>query len=368
MNKPLANTGERTDCLIRNVDWKNNPTRIIYKISEESESLTKTALEISEFKVDKHKFIKSKVKLNRSSELAGSLEHTREVKFKEEVLLLRSLSEGSANLYYFEEGNLRRFFYSKKDNEPMQLVYKRFRNSDYSIGENNQYKQQLWNNLKCEAITKENVNKVPYKIDALIKLFESFNNCADPNWIKPDKKKSAFIFKVSIRPGLNSSSLDVSANNTVFDNKKSFRIGTELEVIMPFNKGKWSFTIEPTYRDYQMNIGSSPFLSGQSDRLKVDYTSVEISIGARHSFYLTNNSKLFMSGYLLNDLSLNSTVNAPGVLEVKPFSNFAIGLGYKIKDKISMEFRYDLSRELFRSNFITSEFKNISVIFGYTIL
>jgi hypothetical protein len=364
----IDNLGKRVDCLIRNVDWKDNPTKFDYKFSEDAESNSKTAEEVQEFGLGSHvKFIKAPVKINRSTDLAGRLEQDSKVIYTDETVFLKSLVEGTANLYYYEDGNLRRFFFSKADQNPVQLLYKRFRNPDLSIGENNGYRQQLLNAFKCYGMKKSVISKLLYKKDPLVKIFSNYNQCVDPNWQEIEKKTKDFIFQFSIRPGITSSSLDVTANNTTYVAKLGFRVGAELEVIMPFNRGKWSFLFEPTYRDYEMNNGINRFFPEGSDRLKVDYTSIEFLVGARHYLFLSDNSKLFIGGYLLNDLNLNSLVNLPVATEVKPSTNFAVGMGFKTQNKISLEIRYDLPRELFRTNLFNSEFKNISLIFGYTL-
>lgn len=370
----ITNSGERIDCLIKNSDWKNNPDRFTYKLSEKASVQTKTAREITEFQVGDYKFIKSIVAINRSSNATGKLEATREVKSKPEELLLRHLIEGSANLYYYEEGNLRRFFYARENAQVKPLIYKRFRKSDRSIGENNTYKQQLWNDLKCEGISKRFVDNTAYKIGSLTNLFVAYNKCSDTNWVDSTPKEQKDYFNVSLRPGINFSSLEVNRldRSAQYDSKVSFRIGLELEFVLPFNKNKWALLFEPTYRNFQSTTTQDLSFSPDLIILDADYPSIEFSAGIRHYSFINENSVLFFSGYMLNDMELNSSVSAlilsGSRLEVNPLSNFAIGLGYKVLGKFSLEFRYDFAREILRTDPYSSDFKNSAVIFGYTIL
>ena len=62
------------DCLINNVDWKNNPTKFTYKLSETTEEKTATLETASEF---------------------GS-----------ELLFLQTLVKGKATLFSYEEKSL----------------------------------------------------------------------------------------------------------------------------------------------------------------------------------------------------------------------------------------------------------------------
>lgn len=370
----ITNSGEQIDCLIKNLDWKNNPDRFTYKISEEADAQTKTAQEISEFKVGNYKFIKAVVQINRSSDLAARLEGTREVKSEAEELLLQHLIEGNANLYYYEEGNLRRFFYARESLKPKQLVYKRFRKPDNTIGENNTYKQQLWNDLKCDGISKRFIDKTSYKTSTLTNLFVTYNKCTDANWVDATTKEKKDYFNIALRPGINFSSLEVNRldRSVKYDGAASFRIGLEFEFILPFNKDKWALLFEPTYRNYQSTTTQNLSFSPDLIILDADYSSVEFAAGIRHYSFITKNSVLFFSGYMLNDMELNSSVSALTLsrsrLKVNPLSNFAIGLGYRLFGKFSLELRYDFPREIIRAFDYGSDFKNLSVIFGYTFL
>lgn len=382
----IDNNDERITCLIKNVDWKNNPTKFEYKLSEANETQVKSIQQVKEFGViGQSKYVKFQVKINKSSDNPRTLEGHRDVVFEDEIVFLKTLIEGDATLFYYEKGNLNRFFFSIGTTEVEQLVYKRYYHtpenveaerrlnrstniSSSSIGENVTFRQQLWNSLKCKGILRKSIDKIAYRSDPLKKLFTTYNSCVDPQWVKEKKLKNSFLFHISIRPGVNYSSIKASTGNAVFDAKPSFRIGAEFEIVLPFNKNKWSFIFEPTYRNFQASEGLSSFYPETSDGLGVDYQSIEFLIGARHSLFFNDKSKIFISAYLLNDLGLSATVNTPREYEINPLSNFALGFGTKFKKRFSFEFRYDFPRELLKYNIARSEFKNVSLILGYTIL
>ena len=48
----IDNSNQKTNCLIKNIDWKNNPTQFEYKLSENSESKKKTIESIKEFGIN----------------------------------------------------------------------------------------------------------------------------------------------------------------------------------------------------------------------------------------------------------------------------------------------------------------------------
>jgi hypothetical protein len=368
----IDNEGKHTSCLIRNVDWKSNPTSFEFKLTENTNPKRASIKTIKEFTItDEVRYERHTIKINRSSDDTDNLENDRGIVFKEEQLFLKVLVEGEAMLYYYEDKNLRRFFLNPQNSHLDLLVYKRYRKSATEIGENTQFKQQLWNHLKCNNITSNEINKISYKKEALIKLFRRYNFCVNPDWTPKKKEKRKIDLNFSIRPGVNFSSVKLN-NGAEFDAKTNLRLGMEIEVVLPFYKNKWAILIEPTYRNYQ---SEAPYFYQYVDnppRVEGNYSSIEFAIGARHYLFINDNSKLFLTAYLLNDLEMDAKLDNPRLpsskLVINPLSNAALGLGYKYNNKVSLEFRYDFDRELLRHYSLKSDFSNISLILGYTFL
>jgi hypothetical protein len=365
----IDNTNQKTNCLIKNIDWKNNPTEFEYKPSENSESEKATIKSIKEFGIDNTlKYVRSTLNIDRSSVILSNLSNDRDPLFKEEELFLKVLVEGKANLYLFEDGNLRRYFYNKGNTVIEQLVFKSYKTSNNKIGKNNRFKNQLWTNLKCPNFKITKVENLDYQKNDLIDFFVEYNECNGEKNINYEENQKKDLFNLSIRPGFNSSSLSIqnnvsSSRNTDFENELGFRFGIEAEFIMPFNKNKWSLIIEPTYQYFK----SEKEITNQS--VKADYKSIEIPVGIRHYFFLNENSKIFINGSFIFDLSSNSIINfSPGSdLEIKTRNNLAFGIGYKHNDKYSLELRHQTNREVL-SNYISwsSDYQTLSVIFGYS--
>ena len=297
------------------------------------------------------------------------LSYDRNPIFKEEELFLKVLVEGKANLYLYEDRVLKRYFYNKENSVIEQLVFKSYKTSDNKIGENNRFKNQLWNNLKCPNFKINKVENLDYRKKDLIDFFVEYNECNNEKNINYEEKQKKDLFNLSIRPGFNSSSLSIhrgSIVNTDFGNKLGFRFGVEAEFIMPFNKNKWSLTIEPTYQYFK----SEKELTDSS--VKADYKSIEIPIGIRHYFFLNEHSKIFINGLLILDFSSNSNIYFPKSrtrLDIKTGDNLALGIGYKHNNKYSLELRYQTSREILLSYpHWESDYKTLSIILGYSFL
>ncbi len=389
----INNAGAKTSCFIRNVDWKNNPTSFEYKLTEDGVAETAMIANVKEFKVNgEARYIREVVKMNRSSDSNNSLDSDKTIQFNDEQVFLKTISEGEAKLYYFEENNLRRFFFSVADSEIEPLIYKRyikneqfvsqgFRKSVNKIGTVGTYKQQLWNDLKCDGLSRNYINSVKYELSDLNELFEKYNRCKDPLYRQDEDKNAQFEFNVTARPGLDYTSLSVtntaaSTRNVDFDQQLGFRLGIELEGYLPFNKNKWSFIAEPTYHSYKSEKEIPPTgFSNNSSVAVVDYKSIEIPLGFRHYMYLSDSSSLFLNvGYVI-DIPLSSTVTYTTsgnntVVEFGSNGSFCFGMGFKYDNKISIEARYLSKREIFgNAAFATyfSDYNGFSIIFGYSL-
>lgn len=121
----INNSGERAEVLIKNLDWKNNPTEFEYKISEASDIKKENIKHVQEFGMDHgNKYIRKTVMIDKSSEQLSHMSETGDPKFEEETVFLKYLVEGKADLLYYENSDLRKFFFSTDHSEVKQLLYK----------------------------------------------------------------------------------------------------------------------------------------------------------------------------------------------------------------------------------------------------
>ena len=384
----INNDNQKITCLIKNVDWASNPESFEYKNSENSEIKKISIKDVKEFCIlNVSKFIRANVEIDISSESANKLSKKREPIFKNKILFLKVLIEGKTNLYMYKNSELKRFFYNQNNSDIKQLVYKRFvsnNNNLYGnsiIGKNNFYKQQIWNKLKCNSITRKEVENTNYSRKSLLKLFKKINNCSKSNFTSYNKSEKRKKINFNIRPRLNSSSLSIdlaasSFRDFDFKNVLGLGVGLELEYIFPFNKNKWSLAIEPTFQSFKSEkTKTSGFITGGSVTAVVDYKSLEVPLSIRHYFFLNNDSKLFINASYVFDFSFSSNLTYKRIdnsivtdEEIETQNNLAFGFGYKLKDKYSIEIRYLYDREVL-GNIANqnSNYSTISLIFGYTL-
>jgi hypothetical protein len=363
----INDSNQKIDCLIRNIDWKNNPKEFEYKISEQTKKETLTIESVKEFGIDNvSKYIRFDVDIDRSSNYLNLLNNDKGPKFKNEKLFLKVLIEGEASLFKYKDNSVTRYFYQTSLLGVNQLIFKQYKTPENKIKTNNEFRRQLYNNLKCSDISMADIKSIDYSKKALLKIFKKYNNCNNLGFINFEKKVKSDLFNLNVRPGFNSSSLVInnrylSPQSKDYGNELTFRIGLEFEFIMKFNKNKWAVIVEPTYQYFKAENKAITNLSNTN----IDYKSIELPIGVRHYLFLNNNSKIFINGSFISDFVLNSKVRN---LDLNTSINFGMGVGYNYNNTYSLEFRYQTSRNLAKNYVLrNSDYKTISLIFGYTL-
>ncbi|HMQ46463.1 MAG TPA: hypothetical protein PKA00_02625 [Saprospiraceae bacterium] len=377
----IDESNQKTECLIKNIDWKNNPKVFKYKRSQD-QAVQKASIEsVKEFAIgDDVKYIRVNVAVDRSSDEVNSMSYDREPVFREERVLLKVLIEGKASLFQYKDGDLTRFFYKMDGAEIQPLVYKRYLDGN-KIEQNNLFRQQLLADLKCPSIAWEDVESLEYANLGLEDVFIQYNECQDAIYTKYGANEKKDLFNLTIRPGFNHSHLIMkSASSDLpdidFDKNTNFRLGLEAEFILPYTNNKWGLFIEPTYRYYQAEQTiADDNVVGKLLVSKVDYRAVELPLGARHYFFLNHKTKLFTDVFSLFDFHTNSyyrfeRIDGSKLNSLKVLSNlyFGLGVGLKQQDKYSFGMRYHLNREIF-ANFLAwdSRYQTFSIYFGYAV-
>ncbi len=384
----INNSGLKTECFIRNLDWKNNPTEFEYKLSNTSQTKIETIDNVTEFSISESlKYVRSLVDIDRSEYSVVRMSNSKELILSKERLFLKVLIEGKSSLYSYEDGSLRRYFYKIDSLKINQLDFKRYKVSAHEIGENNRYKQQIWNNLKCSDITVKDIEKINYKANDLIKFFIKYNECKNSIFNDFNKNEEKDLFNLTIRPGIGISSFSINriknpsvlsghtALDLAFDSELVVRFGIEAEIILPFNKNKWSLIIEPTYQGFKSEkewIYLSTPLVERTTNVKVDFKSIGMPIGVRHYSFLNDKLKLFFNASYVINFTLSSTLKSVDSslidLNILSRNNLALGIGFNYQNKFNLELRHGLSRSIL-VNYVywDSNYQNTFVIFGYTI-
>lgn len=369
----IDNDNQKTECLIKNVDWNNNPNEFIFKQNDFSIPEKGNILSIKEFGIyGFSKFIRADIKIDRSSNDIARLTYEKNPIWSQEQLFLKVAIEGKASLYYYKDGNLIRFFYSVADTSINQLIFKKYLVNNLSLSYNNKFRQQLWVDVRCANTSMNSLENINYTQKDLEKYFTNYNSSLRDTIIERDNKPIRNIYNLKIAPGFNLSSMLINGINIrdskglAFKNNFSIHLGIESEFFLPYNKNKWGILIEPTFQYFNSKKEFN------TDTATIEFSSIEFPVGLRYYLYLNNELKVFSNCHFISNFSLNFNskiiFNNTPALDVLTRNSFALGGGIEYK-KISVEFRYYTYRKLL-SDFITSwaKYNRFSVIFGYKLI
>ena len=379
----ISNDGAKTDCLIKNEDWYNNPTEFKYKLLPNSKTQTGKMADIKEFTINDYaKFVRANVNIDVSPSHLGELTNFSSPMWKIMTVFLKILVDGKASLYMYRSRTLdNRFFYKCGSMNIEQLIYKEYL-QDNRVAVNNTFKIQLNDHVRsenCNVITEEFPDY--YKKD-LVKYFMCYNQCVDPSFKVKHLKYKRDILYISFYVGVNNSSLNISNSEEDylsgnFKNKKNTHVGVNIEYILPFDKNKWSLFEESEYDQFIY----SNFLN-ENRATHIDYKSLNLSFGIKRYIFLTDQWKLFISGQIHAALSnkfdshyesqfsyTSGTYNYSSKVnyEVKNVRNVAIGIGTEYKH-LYVEIRgYTNQNIMPKSEIWTTSFKTFSINIGYKL-
>jgi len=370
----IDNNDNKTDVLVRNLDWMRNPTSFSYKISESDKEKTGNIKDFKEFgAASSFKFVRFSGNVDTSPDRIDQLSVTKAPIWEEKQIYLLQVVSGNINLYSFSDGNIERYYYSKMDGEITPLIFKKY-NLDgdiYKIAENDQYKSQLSQLFENNDIISAKVSKVSYNNKSLSRIFEEYNGK------KEEIKNNKVDFNLAIRPGINFTSLKLDTHDTSnqvnFSSKTIFRIGLEAELVLPFNKNKWALLLEPTYFSYK----NENLSINEKYKYHVDFSYIDLGLGLRHYMFINDNSKIFINASIIIMLSTSDNAKiyydvlsgnySGGLLINGKSSFFGLGAGYNFKNKFSAEIRYGTKRELFGEGLWNANTQYTSLIIGYNI-
>lgn len=289
----IDNKNVRTDCLIRNIDWKDTPTSFDYKISEDGATQTKTQDDVVAFSVGDQTYISARVDMDMSSDWTGKLTTNRNPIFENLRIFMKLMADGRYKLYRYDKNEMVRFFFATENEPVKQLIYKKFLVDNDRITatqKNNTFRQQLLTDVRCEGqTTKADVEQLDYTNKDLIGYFNKVNGCNGSLAAKQDTKKSAdekggFQLKGSVFLGQHSLAFDHPAlTSHDFGSKTYVSLGAEAEYILPIWNNKWSVMGEVSFASFNDEQTTTA-----GDNYKVKFGYILVSVGFRHYMFLSD--------------------------------------------------------------------------------
>ncbi len=379
----INNQSDSVPCLIKVLDWQNNPQELQFKRDQTSQTQELGIAQIKEFGISGVTFQRYKVEIDLSSNAANSLTSSAKPTYQQQELLLKVLVKGSASLYEYRATNVTQFFYTLDEQPITTLAYKRYLTQDRTIAVNNSFRHQLITQINCTTISVQDVQHLEYRRSDLINYFVKYNSCINPSFTynKAEYNHQRKLVNLTIRPGLNSSGLFFSTSlpserNADISRELGFRLGLEAEVKLPSRGNLWSLFFELAYQSYQaentlVNLTSLSTGQPDTDQADVSFHRLNIPIGVRHTISLPGNNAVFINGAFAFDIALDGTIAFESFedLELDPVNGFvALGAGYQYRQRYLLEFRYSLKGNLLNDQSSwDSDFDTLELIFGYKV-
>lgn len=387
----INEAGNVTSVYIRFNEMTDNPSQIQYKFTPDGEVNTSGLSSIKEFGIgDDYKFTRETVNIDRSSEDLNNLSRDRNPVFKEETLFLRNLIEGEYSLLSYRDGKILRFFVRKSNGELEQLIYKKYSTGDNIVRKNTRYKQQLMGLLKCDDISENNLNRLNYTRQNLIKIFQTYYTCKESKYKVYYSEQKGDI-NLMVKAGVNFTNFGMEQDiyNIVEEFKYEIdpRIGLELEYILPMANQKLALYMEPSFSMYKAEQeiiiateGGGPSnpegRGGYKALVNMDYKVLDLPLGIRYYMFLNraNTSKMFVNA----GASLNMIFNSSKIITMSNNRDFNFnqswqptffgGVGYRLKEKFSIEGRYYPVRPLTDNNgYKLHQNHSFAIVAGYTL-
>jgi hypothetical protein len=379
----VTKDNQRKDCLIKNEEWKNNPSEFTYKLNETASPTIGDLKTVQEFGITNTcKYVNANVKIDLQTKPEVGAKNEVIPVWTRERLFLKVLLEGKAKLYSYDAGKVKRFFYSLNDTSFIQLTYlEAYVNGNSNLIKNTSYQQQLWSGVKAPMATMNSIKAINYTEKDLTAYFKDYNSNFGGSTTELTQTKRKSYFNLKAAPGLNSSGVDMTTvvgsqnelSSVSFDNQMNFRMGLEAELILPFNKYHWGILFEPTYQSF------SGEAEGKYGPSKINYQTIEFPIGLRYYLPISENTRIFLNGFIIPGFAIDmnssieyysffSNMKSKNTVDVESSSNASLGAGAEYK-RFSLEARYYTNRNLLSNHpYEYADYNRFAVVLGYKFM
>lgn len=359
----LKKDGLRVECLILDKDWNNNPQFIETKASDKAEATTIYAKDIDEFEIyENSKYISRIVNIDISPDDVRKLNYEKGPVWELKEVFLKVLFEGEkASLFYYNDFNYSRLFFSTNIKPIEQLIFKRYIVIDTKISHNLAYKAQLIDLLGNDQSQK--ILNMSYNEKKIIDIVKSFNDSGVKEYTRKEKRDK---IELKVIPGVSYSNLTLFSDKYrfPFQNQIDYRFGFEFGITVPFFNNSLSLITEP-------NIYISPSRKDTRnlDLKDIDFKFITFPVGIKGKTFLENKGNIFYKGLYDFGTNLDALVFERKVSDffIFPGNNFSFGLGYE-KGRSSLEFRYVTNSNILRAyKYYRSDHQRFMIIYGFRV-
>jgi hypothetical protein len=299
-------------------------------------------------------------------------EHSNEKGFlvREETVFLKVLVEGKATLYSYDGGKGIKYLWKIADSGEVakQFLYKKYFRTNVNLTENNIFREQLFNHVKCPNQTYKDFLNVKYEKDELVSLFKNYNKCSNSSFVVYEnntEEKIKVNFTVLLGYSIGNLRVVDIPNPTTPENFRMISIGAETELL--FASRKLGVFASFEYKNGKASTEqTSPVSPSNPNPLRqvyeLDATFVDIVLGARFYKNFNSASAIFVGGGVGMNVSsgvfstYQTTFTSTDLglikkedLGASPF--FTLQLGYKYNKNYGIDITYDSDKNVLGNKF-----------------
>lgn len=284
----VTKAGDSIDCKINAIRWPNIPSRVDYRVGGDQFSIQRDA--IAEIVItNRYKHVRHLVDMDRSTTAMDALDDNKELNLEKANLLLEVLVEGPATLYFYRKTNMNRLFFSVDDDPVKQLIYKLYRKENGDLGANLGYKQQLWEELKCEDLSLTAIGELEYDHREITTFFRKYNDCKSSVREGFDRDARTRVLFASVIAGPHFGNFHFQSaftpGRTALGNVSGVSFGLDLEYVFGTRNSSWSAYATPMYHS------SSASYQTADVEVELNYNMLKLPIGFRYSVLQSGNPK-----------------------------------------------------------------------------
>ncbi|GAA4829653.1 hypothetical protein [Algivirga pacifica] len=351
----INNQGDSLECLIKDMDWRETPEAIVYKIQGSETTQKVGPTEIKAFTLGGRIFKAYKVKSAFPKIDDAYLNDQAKLNLKEQELFLELLYTGKASLYEYVNSDARWYFYSLDNGEVEQLQYKRYKkvlNGKTRILENNVFRSQLLKNLPVSGLSINSMEKVTYDAKALLIYFEKYNGGSGErvSYVVSEKSEHA---KLQYRIGVGMRNGNIQLNNakaevaTTFDKVQVTALSAEVNYVLPYYNERWAVGVKGSYLlpiEKEGAIEERGIIK-EGATSEMTWSSIDAYLFLKYTHQLNTSLQLSVDAGAV--LGMNMGVLSPfGDLPFGTSFNPQLGIGMLVKDKIGLQCSLGTARNM----------------------
>ncbi|RKS02133.1 MULTISPECIES: hypothetical protein [unclassified Flavobacterium] len=394
----IDQSNNKKEGFIDNSNPYNNPEKIYFKTSLEEKTIEISIDNIKEFKINSnYKFVKytvdydyEQIQNSNKIKILG-----KEPKLEQKVVLLKLLVEGNVSLYKAIIGDVVFFYVKNKDDvNPKLLVHRKY-NQDNSIKENNDYRKQLYDDLKSDKLVFNDFLDIDYDEKELVSIFSKANtenNSFVNQNISSEIGKNKLQYKIIAGTSLYRANYTFNDDYKLTPKNASFNnpmVGVEFSNSFGINSYRSELFVRLFYQKVKTEADYFSQVSNDYNvryTMKSDFSSINVTAGYRYALYKKGKNKFYVDGsiglskVLEDDFSIDYLVTyttpnpIPSPSDKYVFDQLSTviflnaGVGYVFNNRFGLGLEYSANKNYLKEYaLINGSFSNINLIFTYTL-